>query len=155
MAFHRRKFSVTEISVTENVTPNVTPNVTLKDEDVTENVTEDVTDEPELDPTVLYLTVLNQRVDALAAEITELKKVGSAIKIDSLMPVLKGMVEEVVESLETRIGKVEELLQDLQPGQVVRSKGKGYGGSKEEISIDDLPFSRKRQGAGKLPKGWN
>jgi hypothetical protein len=106
----------------------------------TDDVTDDVTDEPELDPTVLYLAALSQRVDALAVEVTELKKVGSAIKIDSLVPVIKGMVEEslkeiegrivklekMVESLEDRVSKIEELLQEFQPG--MGFKVGGYGG---------------------------
>jgi hypothetical protein len=130
--------------------------------------TDDVTDEPELDPTVLYLTVLSQRVDALAVEVIELKKIGSAIKIDSLMPILKGMVEEalkeikgrivkleeVVESLETRVSKIEELLQDFQTGVNVGWKGGGHSSrhTSKDNGNGELLFSKSKHAAGILPK---
>jgi hypothetical protein len=197
MAFHRKKLSVTEGSVTENVTEKcegvtasvtadvtakdklVTENVTLKLDGVTENVTatggvvtenvtDDVTDEPELDPTVLYLTALSQRVDALAVEVTELKKVGSAIKIDSMVPVIKGMVEEglkeiegrivkleeMVESLEDRVSKIEELLQDFQTGISVGWKGGGHSSrhTSKDNGNGELLFSKSKHAAGILPR---
>jgi len=164
------------MGITQGITEgSVTENVTLKVEDVTGSVTamdgsvtDDVTDEPELDPTVLYLTVLSQRVDALAAEIAELKKVGSAIKIDSLMPVLKGMVEEalkeikgrivkleeVVESLETRVSKIEEMLQDFQAGMGLKIGGYGGRHSSKGNGNGELEFGKGRQAQGKLPKRY-
>ena len=128
---------------------------------VNPDLAEDVTDEPEFDPTVLYLTVLSQRVDALAAEVTELKKVGSAIKIDSLMPVLKGMVEEAlkeikdriirleeaVESLEARVSKIEEILQECQFGVSVGLKGgvRSSRHSSRDNGNGELKFSKRKQ----------
>jgi len=168
--------------ITQGITEGVTDNFGVTRDYVTNDVTEDVTlndtlidtltpdTEPELDPTVLYLTVLSQRVDALAAEVTELKKVGSAIKIDSLMPILKGMVEEalkeikgrivkleeVVESLENRVSKIEELLQDFQTGVNVGWKGGGHSSrhTSKDNGNGELEFGKSRQAQGKLPKRY-